>query len=62
MKDDPSGGGKLCKIATGVTNRGVSKVDQTIVVETDIQLSCALDEFTISDTGVISLDRDVMFV
>ena len=42
MKDDQSGGGKLCKISTRVTNRGVSKVDQTIVVETDVQSSCAV--------------------
>ena len=39
---DQSGGGKLCKISTRVTNRGVSKVDQTIVVETDVQSSCAV--------------------
>ena len=62
VKDDQSGGGKLCKISTRVTNRGVSKVDQTIVVETDVQSSYALDDFTISDTGVISFDGDVMFV
>ena len=62
VKDDHSGGGKLCKISTCVTNRGVSKVDQTIVVETDVQSSCAVDDFTISDTGVISFDGDVMFV
>ena len=62
VKEDQSGGGKLCKISTRVTNRGVSKVDQMIVVETDVQSSCALDDFTISDTGVISFDGDVMFV
>ena len=62
VKDGQSGGGKLCKISTRVTNRGVSKVDQTIVIETDVQSSYALDDFTISDTGVISFDGDVMFV
>ena len=62
VKDGKSGGGKLCKISTRVTNRGVSKVDQTIVVETDIQPSCVLDDLTISDTGILSLDGDVMFV
>ena len=62
LKDSKSGGGKLCKISTRVTNRGVSKADQTIVVETDVQPSCVLDDFTISDTGVLSLDGDVMFV
>ena len=62
VKDDQSAGGKLCKISTRVTNRGVSKVDQTIVEETDVQSSCALDDFTISDTRVISFDGDVMFV
>ena len=62
VKDDQSEGGKLCKISTCVTNRGVSKVDQTIVVETDVQSSYALDDFTISDTGVISFDRDVIYV
>ena len=53
VKDNQSGGGKLCKISTRVTNRGVSKVDKTIVVETDIQPSCVLDDFTIGDTGVL---------
>ena len=62
VKDDQSGGGKLCKISTRVTNRGLSKVDQTIVVRTDVQPSCVLDDFTISDTGVLSLDGDLMFV
>ena len=62
VKDSKSGGGKLCMISTRVTDRGVSKADQTIVVETDVQPSCVLDDFTISDTGVLSLDGDVMFV
>ena len=62
VKDDWSGGGKLCKISTCVTNRGVSKVDQKIVIGTDVQSSCAVDDFTISNTGVISFDGDEMFV
>ena len=55
VKDDQSGGGKLCKISTPVTNRGVSNVNQMIVVEIDVQSSYALDDFTISD-------GDMMFV
>ena len=38
-----------------VKDRGVSKVDQTIVVETDVRSSYALDDFTISGMGLYDL-------
>ena len=62
VKDNQSGGGKFCKISTHVTNRGVSKVDQMIVIETDVDSSYASDDFTISEIGVLSFDGDVMFI
>ena len=54
-------GGKLSKISTCVVNKGCSKVDKTITVETTVNSYDELDDFTITDTGVIAFDGELMF-
>ena len=52
---------KLSKISTTVVNKGFSKVDKTIAVDTTVDESYELDDFSITDTGVLSFDGDLMF-
>ena len=53
-------GSKLSKISTTVVNKGCSKVDSTITVETSID-KYELDDFSIDDMGVLTFDDDLMF-
>ena len=54
-------GGKLSKISTNVVNKGCSKVDKTITVDMTVDKSYELDDFSITDMGVLSFDGDLMF-
>ena len=60
MNEDVAGG-NLSKISTRVVNKGCSKVDKTIAVETTVDSYDELDDFTITDKGVIAFDGEVMF-
>ena len=60
MNEDVAGG-KLSKISTCVVNKGCSKVDKTITVETTLDSYDELDDFTITDTGVIAFGGEIMF-
>ena len=60
MNEDVAGG-KLSKISTHVVNKGLSKVDKTITVETTVDSYDELDDFTITDTGVVAFDGEIMF-
>ena len=44
-----------------MVNKGCSKVDKTITVDTTVDKSYELDDFSITDTGVLSFDGDLMF-
>ena len=52
--------GKLSKISTRVVNKGLSKVDKTITVETTVDSYDELNDFTITDTGVVAFDGEIM--
>ena len=53
--------GKCCKVTTMVVNEGESKVDKTIEVDVVVPDEYVLEDFSISDEGIISLEGELMF-
>ena len=53
--------GKCCKVTTTVVNEGESKVDKTIEVDVVVPDEYVLEDFSISDKGIISLEGELMF-
>ena len=53
--------GKCCKVTTTVVNEGESKVDKTIEVDVVVPDEYVLEDFSISDDGIISLKGELMF-
>ena len=53
--------GKCCKVTTTVVNEGESKVDKTIEVDVVVPDEYVLEDFSISDEGIISLEGELMF-
>ena len=53
--------GKSCKVMTMVVNEGESKVDKTIEVDVVVPDEYILEDFSISDEGIISLEGELMF-
>ena len=54
-------GGKLCKVSSKVINKGCEKVDKTIDIDAYVPEEFHLDEFSISDQGVLTFDGDLLF-
>ena len=54
-------GGKLCKVSSKVVNKGCEKVDKTIDIDAYVPDEFHLDEFLISDQGVLTFDGDLLF-
>ena len=53
--------GKCCKVTTTVVNEGESKVDKTIEVDVVVSDEYVLEDFSISDEGIISLEGELTF-
>ena len=53
--------GKCCKVMTTDVNEGVGKVGKTIDVDVVVPDKYELHDFSITDQGVISFDRELMF-
>ena len=53
--------GKCCQVMTTVVNEGKSKVDKTIEVDLVVPDEYVLEDFSISDKGIISLEGELMF-
>ena len=54
-------GGKLRKVSSKVVNKGCEKVDKTIDIDAYVPNDIHLDEFSISDQGVLTFDGDLLF-
>ena len=53
--------GKCCKVTRMVVNEGESKIDKTIEVDVVVPDEYILEDFSISDEGIISLEGELMF-
>ena len=53
--------GKCCKITTTVVNEGESKVDKTTDLDVVVPDEYELNDFSISDEGIISFEGELMF-
>ena len=53
--------GKCCKVTTMDVNEGAGKVDKTIDVDVVVPDEYELHDFSITDQGIISFERELMF-
>ena len=60
IEDGPSQGDKHKRLESMIVNKGLSKADSLVISEATID-DYDLGEFSISDTGVINFNGDLMF-
>ena len=63
IKDDEEGKGndRRKRVVTNIFNANCSKASNTVTSEVAVGDEYNLGEFSISDNGIINLDRDLMY-